>query len=112
LAAAMTPDVWRREGLTIGQLAREVGITEHRLRHLVNVRLGHRNFAQYLNAHRIEVAKQHLADPASATRTVAEIAFDLGFGSLGPFNRAFGEMTGATPTVWRRQALASARSAA
>jgi len=112
LTAAMTSDIWRREGLTIGQLAREVGMTEHRLRHLINVRLGHRNFAQFLNAHRIEVAKQRLADPANATKTVAEIAFDLGFGSLGPFNRAFREMTGATPTVFRRQALESARSAA
>jgi len=39
---------------------------------------------------------------------VAAIAFDLGYGSLGPFNRAFRAATGATPTEWRRQALAAA----
>ena len=29
----------------------------------------------------------------------------FGYGSLGPFNRAFRAATGATPTEWRRQAL-------
>jgi AraC family transcriptional regulator len=33
------------------------------------------------------------------------IAFDLGYGSLSTFNRAFRRATGATPTVWRRAAL-------
>ena len=36
---------------------------------------------------------------------MATIAFDLGYGSLGPFNRAFRAATGAAPTEWRRQAL-------
>ena len=29
------------------------------------------------------------------------IALDLGYGSLGPFNRAFKEISGMTPTAWR-----------
>jgi AraC-like DNA-binding protein len=47
----------------------------------------------------------HFADPAEARKTVSSIAFDLGFGSLGPFNRAFREVTGLSPTEWRKQAL-------
>jgi AraC-like DNA-binding protein len=101
----MTAEGWRREGLTIGALGAELDCPEHRLRRLINHRLGHRNFADFLNAHRIEAAKRRLADPAEARTTVAAVAFDLGYGSLGPFNRAFRAATGATPTAWRRDAL-------
>ncbi|MEI6644110.1 MAG: helix-turn-helix domain-containing protein [Novosphingobium sp.] len=98
--------LWRREGLTIAELAKAVGLPEHRLRRLINDQLGHRNFASFINQHRIDAAQAVLADPASATRTVASIAFDHGFGSLGPFNRAFREVTGQTPTAFRRRAIA------
>lgn len=103
----MAAEAWRREGLTIGQLAEQLGLPEHRLRRLINNRLGHRNFAEFLNSYRIAAAKQRLADPAEARTTVAAIAFDLGYGSLGPFNRAFRSVTGEAPTAWRRQALSA-----
>ena len=108
LQACMDGGIWRREGLSIGALAGELGMPEHRLRSLINDRLGYRNFADFLNARRIEAAKARLADPAEARSTVAAIAFDLGYGSLGPFNRAFRAATGATPTAWRRAALGAA----
>lgn len=108
LSGLMAAEGWRREGLTIGDLARELAAPEHRLRRLINQRLGHRNFADFVNGHRIDAAKRRLADPAEARTTVAAIAFDLGYGSLGPFNRAFRAATGATPTEWRRQALGAA----
>lgn len=101
----MGAGAWRREGLTIGALAGELGEPEHRLRRLINQRLGHRNFADFVNGYRIEAAKARLGDPNDARTTVAAIAFDLGYGSLGPFNRAFRAATGVTPTEWRRQAL-------
>jgi AraC-like DNA-binding protein len=72
---------------------------------LINDHSGHRNFAAFVNARRIDAAKRRLADPAHARTTVAAIAFELGFGSLGPFNRAFKEATGKTPTEWRRETL-------
>jgi AraC-like DNA-binding protein len=112
LQALMAGDeVWRREGLTIGQLAAEVGTPEHRLRRLINDGLGFRNFSAYLNARRIEAARAALADPARAAVPVTQLAFELGYASLGPFNRAFKEATGRTPTAWRAQALARAAGA-
>jgi AraC-like DNA-binding protein len=105
LNALMADGAWRREGLTIGGLAETVGVPEHRLRRLINDHLGFRNFAAFVNVRRIEAAKAVLADPAQARVSVATIAFDLGFGSLGPFNRAFKDETGVTPTQFRRQAL-------
>jgi len=106
LEALMAGDeIWRREGLTIGRLAEAVGTPEHRLRRLVNDRLGHRNFAAFLNARRIEAAKERLADPDAAAEAITKLAFDLGYASLGPFNRAFKEITGMTPSAWRSHAL-------
>jgi AraC-like DNA-binding protein len=111
LEALMAAEHWRRERLTIGQLARELDVTEHQLRRLINGRLGYRNFADFLNGHRVEAAKMRLASPAQARTTVAAIAFDLGYGSLGPFNRAFRAATGSTPSEWRRRTLAESADA-
>lgn len=99
-------EAWRREGLAIGALATELGAPEHKLRRLINDHLGFRNFAAFVNARRVDAAKSRLADPEKARESVSTIAFDLGFGSLGPFNRAFKEVTGQTPTEWRRERLA------
>ena len=104
-------DLWRREGLTIGALAAEVGVPEHRLRRLINGGLGYRNFADFIGGRRIEAAKLALADPANARASISGIAFDLGYASLGPFNRAFKEVTGQTPTAWRQEALATGEKA-
>ncbi len=95
-------EAWRGEGLTIGALAEEVGVPEHRLRRLINDQLGHRNFVAFVNVYRIGAAKARLADPATARTPISSIAFELGFASLGPFNRAFKEATGLTPSGWRK----------
>jgi AraC-like DNA-binding protein len=46
-----------------------------------------------------------LADPKEARISISTIAFDIGFASLGPFNRAFREEAGVSPSEWRRKAL-------
>ncbi len=97
--------IWREEGLTIAGLASRSGIPETQLRRLINDRLGYRNFPSFVNAHRIAEAQRRLADPREARTSISTMAFDLGFASLGPFNRAFREATGASPSEWRRAAL-------
>ncbi|TPJ80174.1 helix-turn-helix domain-containing protein [Mesorhizobium sp. B2-6-2] len=92
--------------LSLGSLARQLSLPEHRLRRLINKGLGYRNFAAFLNDHRVAEAKRRLADPEQAREQVASIAFGLGYASLAPFNRAFRELTGLTPSDYRAQALA------
>ena len=99
--------IYRQENVTIGTLAVRLSIPEYRLRRLINQRLGYRNFNVFLNDHRIAEAKAALADPAQAEVPVITIAMDAGFQSLGPFNRAFKETTGVTPTEYRRKACAA-----
>ncbi|HEY2068513.1 MAG TPA: helix-turn-helix domain-containing protein [Rhizomicrobium sp.] len=100
LRALDEEQIWRKEGLTIGMLAAHVAAPEHKLRRLINGTLGYRNFAALMNERRIAAAKTALTSPDR--KPVSAIAFDLGFGSLGPFNRAFKEATGTTPTAWRQ----------
>ena len=103
LTRLMTAEhVYREPSLTIAALAQRMGLPEHRLRKLINQALGHRNFNAFLNAYRIEDAKGALHDPARADVPVLTIAMDVGFQSIGPFNRAFKAATGTTPTEFRR----------
>jgi AraC-like DNA-binding protein len=102
LDAAMASHVYRDSGLGIGALAERLGVPEHRLRLLINQRLGYRNFSDFLNSHRIADARAWLGDPGKVDLPVLTLAMDLGYGSLAPFNRAFRDATGTTPSDYRR----------
>jgi len=94
-------EVFRQEGLSIGDLAERLGAQEHKVRQLINAQLGFKNFNAFLNRYRIAAAEKTLADPKSAHLGVAEIAYQVGYRSLGTFNRAFKETTGRTPSEAR-----------
>lgn len=111
-ALMKTQQVWREEGLTIASLATRANMPEAHLRRLINDQLSYRNFPSFVNHHRIEAAKAKLADPNEARTSISAIAFDIGFASLGPFNRAFREETGQSPSEWRRIALGQPPQAA
>jgi len=96
--------VFKTEGLTIGALAERLGEPEYKVRQLVNVHLGFRNFGAFLNHYRVREARKVLADPAQKALGIAEIAYRFGYGSLGPFNRAFKDIVGQTPTEYRKAA--------
>lgn len=105
LEAAMASGGYREMSLTIGALADKLGAPEHRLRALINQRLGYRNFSAYLNEHRIAEAKTLLASADHVDLPILTIAMNLGYGSLAPFNRAFREAEGQAPSEFRRAAI-------
>jgi AraC-like DNA-binding protein len=103
LRHAMDDDrIYRSEGLTIGALAARMKAPEHVLRKVINQRLEYRNFNAFLNHYRIREVKQALVDPAKARLPVLTLALEAGYGSIGPFNRAFKDATGMTPTQFRQ----------
>jgi AraC-like DNA-binding protein len=91
----------RDETLSISKLAAQLGEQEYRLRRTINQQMGHRNFASFLNGYRLSEVKAALADPTQKAVPIITIALDAGFGSLGPFNRAFREGEGMTPSEFR-----------
>ena len=104
LQRAMATDrAYRTEDLTVAALAARLAVPEYRLRRLINQRLGHRNFNAFVNGFRLDEARAALADPAKRDLPILTIALDAGFGSIGPFNRAFKAATGQTPGDFRRE---------
>ena len=99
----MDDGYYRETGLTIPMLAARLDYPEHQLRRLINGHLGYRNFTAFLNRYRIDEAKRQLADPDNARTPILTIALNLGYASLGPFNRAFKLQTGMTPSEYRRR---------
>lgn len=92
---------FKKEGLTIGQLAEKLGEQEYKMRNVINQEMGYRNFPAFVNSFRIEEAKALLTDKGAAALTIQEIAFEVGFSSIGPFNRTFKAATGITPKEFR-----------
>lgn len=107
LVKAMESRAYARTGLTIRQLAEELRVPEHHLRTLINQRLGHKNFSSFLNGYRISETCARLREVDDARIPILTIALDAGFASLAPFNRAFRQATGMTPSEYRRQELQS-----
>ena len=92
--------------LRIADLAARLGEPEYRVSQSISAALGFANFNRWINHHRIERARAALADPAD-NRPILVIAFDCGFGSIGPFNRAFRDQVGITPRAYRSATKAS-----
>lgn len=110
LLALMDDGYYRETGLTITALAARLDYPEHQLRRLINGHLGYRNFSAFLNRYRVDEAKRRLGDARYARTPILTIALDLGYASLGPFNRAFKELAGVTPSDYRRRHLSIADS--
>jgi AraC-like DNA-binding protein len=103
MALLTDKNVYRSEGLTIKELANVMNVQEHRLRKLINMQLGFKNFNDFLNQYRVSEACEILSDPSQNQKTILEIAYALGYQSIGPFNKAFKELKSTTPTTFRKE---------
>jgi len=86
--------------LKVADVAARLGQPEYRVSQAVTAVLGFENFNRLINHHRIALAKRLLADDGRR-RSILDVAFECGFGSVGPFNRAFKAETGVTPRAFR-----------
>jgi AraC-like DNA-binding protein len=101
LAAATDEDLLTTPNLKIADFAAALGEQEYKISQCITGPLGYRNFNQFINANRIERAKAVLTDARNAGKSIGAIAFDCGFNSIGPFNRAFKQCAGVTPRQFR-----------
>ncbi|MCB1670427.1 MAG: helix-turn-helix domain-containing protein [Gammaproteobacteria bacterium] len=97
--------IYREAGLTIASLAKKLKIPEYRLRAFIHKTLGFRNFNAMLHQYRIEDACEALADPENRGVPVLTIALTVGYQSITPFNNAFREIMGVTPSEYRKRKL-------
>jgi AraC-like DNA-binding protein len=90
--------------LTLAQLAEQLRISSNYLSQIINQQTGS-NFFDYINSHRVEAAKEILADPARARVGVLTIAMDSGFNSKSAFYTAFKHHANMTPSQYRQSKL-------
>jgi AraC-like DNA-binding protein len=87
--------------LSIADLAKRLDLSVHQLSQLINSRF-QTNFYGLINRLRIEEAKSLLG---GSDLTVMEVAFESGFNSKTTFNRVFKELTGETPSQFRKKVV-------
>lgn len=103
VAAAIRDEaVYTLPELRVADVARLVGEAKYKVTQCITGPLGFRNFNHMINHVRIAEAKRKLADASFDRLPVLTIALDCGFGSIGPFNRAFKAEIGMTPVHFRR----------
>jgi len=95
--------LYREAGLTISMLAKKLNMPEYRLRAFIHKQLGFRNFNAMLHKYRIEDASEALSDQENLSVPVLTIALSVGYQSITPFNNAFREIKGVTPSEYRKK---------
>lgn len=111
ILAAMTDEkLYRQQGLSIGRLSDHVGLPEHRVRSLINGHLQFKNYTAFLNHFRLAEVAERLRDPQQAHLPILSIALDVGYASIAPFNRAFRDAFGKTPSEYRHGLAGSTTS--
>lgn len=96
--------VYQEAAYSRTELARELGISEANTSKIVNQHFG-KTVPQMLNEKRVEDACHFLKN---TDMTVASVSEESGFSSLPSFNRVFKELTGKSPTEFRRDSRVKA----
>lgn len=94
------------DGLTLAQLASQVGVTPYVLSEVLNQTYGG-NFYQYLNAYRVQYAQGLVRQQRNKRWRVAEWAIAAGFNNRTSFTQAFKQHTGLTPTAFLKSLKAT-----
>ena len=89
-----------QEDISLNQIAKEFGYNPKYLSHALHELTGI-HFSRLLSLYRVENAKKLLL--SHKVLTIAEIAQSSGFSAVNTFNRVFKEMTGVTPSEYRKE---------
>lgn len=103
LLTLMTDEkLYQNPDLRLDELSNKLNITPHQLSQFLN---GHCNmrFNHFINKYRIEEAKKMLSQNPDAS--IIAVAFHVGFNSKSTFNKTFKEMTGLTPSNYKKICL-------
>lgn len=86
--------------LSLESLAQKLNIPKHHVTQLLNDRL-HKSFYRFVNEYRINHAMEKLKDQNTEFNLLS-LAYDCGFNSKSSFNNYFKQLTGHTPSAYRK----------
>ncbi|MFK7972734.1 MAG: adenylate/guanylate cyclase domain-containing protein [Bacteroidia bacterium] len=92
--------------LTLRDLADIMNIPANHLSQLLNEGFD-KNFAEYVNAYRLEAFKEKVADPKLRHLTILALAFESGFNSKTVFNTFFKKTMSMTPKAYWKTVIGS-----
>ncbi|GCC53491.1 hypothetical protein SanaruYs_37360 [Chryseotalea sanaruensis] len=95
---------FQNANLTLKLLSESLHVSPQILSQVINQKSA-RNFNGFVNAFRIEESKRLLHLEEFKNKTIASIAYEVGFNSISSFNTAFKKQTGETPMIYRQQLL-------
>ena len=101
--------LYENENLSLASAAEQLNVSSQQLSELVNTNFD-MSFPRYVRQHRVEAAKQLLADEPESS--VLSVSLATGFKSQSSFYTAFKEHTGQTPAAFRAELLKKPTSAA
>ena len=88
-----------KEEITLDSIAEKLHLSKYYISHMINRKLN-QNFNEYINNLRIAEACNLLRE---TNIKIADISEDVGFGTIRSFNRAFKQITGISPVVYREK---------
>jgi ligand-binding sensor domain-containing protein/AraC-like DNA-binding protein len=91
------------ENISLRSLAKKLSIPYYQLSQVLNEELG-QNFSDYINFHRVEEAKEILADPKKKDLKIDAVASEVGYNTRVAFYRVFKKSTNMTPSQYRKAA--------
>lgn len=97
--------------LSLPQLAEAIGVSVHDLSFLLNEKIG-LNFFQFVNAYRVEEAKQIMLSDKHKHLNILGIAYSAGFSSKTTFNTVFKTQVGMAPGEFMKQSKGALLAAA
>lgn len=90
--------------LNLTLLAQHTGMAPKTISAVLNQHL-HTSFNEFVNEYRIGEFKKRLLQADLQALTITGIAFDCGFNSQATFQRAFKQLTGTSPSEYRKAAI-------
>lgn len=88
--------------LRLAGLAEQLNSTTHHLSQVINEQLN-KSFSDFINTYRVEMAQKMLSDEKYKDLYIINIAYAAGFNNKTSFNKAFKEMTGCSPSEYRKR---------
>lgn len=101
LAKMADEEIFTTPNLKVADFSQMLGEHDYKVTQCISGRLNYRNFNHLVNTFRIRRAKQALSYERDENQPILSIAYDCGFNSIGPFNRAFKQEVGMTPREFR-----------
>ncbi len=103
--------LYKESDLNINKLAKRLNTNSSYISQVINEEFD-MNFRNFINEFRIQQATKMLADKQYRNLTIEAIAKSTGFNSLSPFNKAFKNTHGITPSFFLKSVIKADKGAA